>query len=68
VLIVCMSIAGRIHRLLDNLRIAKQTGFNSVADQVGADSSIEELYLLNPSALLPCLYHILAARCMSSPS
>ncbi|KAL6603177.1 hypothetical protein ACP70R_043538 [Stipagrostis hirtigluma subsp. patula] len=54
-LIVCRVIAGRIHRPLDNLQdVAAQPGFDSVAGQVGAGSSIEELYLLNPRALLPC--------------
>ncbi|TKW23101.1 hypothetical protein SEVIR_4G271700v4 [Setaria viridis] len=61
-LIVCRAIAGRIHRPLENLRdVAGQPGFDSVAGQVGADSSIEELYLLNPSALLPCFVVICKA-------
>ncbi|XP_062227717.1 uncharacterized protein LOC133925998 [Phragmites australis] len=54
-LLVCRVIAGRIHRPLENLLdVAAQPGFDSVAGKVGADSSIEELYLLNPRALLPC--------------
>jgi hypothetical protein len=55
-LLVCRVIAGRIHRPLEKLSqdFAVQPGFDSVAGQVGDDSSIEELYLLNPSALLPC--------------
>ncbi|KAG9153810.1 hypothetical protein Leryth_005938 [Lithospermum erythrorhizon] len=34
--------------------IAGQTGFDSLAGKVGLYSNIEELYLLNPRALLPC--------------
>ncbi|WVZ78884.1 hypothetical protein U9M48_026530 [Paspalum notatum var. saurae] len=61
-LIVCRVIAGRIHRRLEKLRdVAGQPGFDSVAGQVGARSSIEELYLLNPSALLPCFVVICKA-------
>ncbi|KAF8658748.1 hypothetical protein HU200_059234 [Digitaria exilis] len=41
--------------------VAGKMGFDSVAGHVGADSSIEELYLLNPSALLPCFVVICKA-------
>ena len=62
-LFVCRVIAGRIHRPLEKLRldVAVQPGFDSVAGQVDDDSSIEELYLLNPSALLPCFVVICKA-------
>uniref|UniRef100_A0A0D9WTC4 C2H2-type domain-containing protein n=1 Tax=Leersia perrieri TaxID=77586 RepID=A0A0D9WTC4_9ORYZ len=58
-LLVCRVVAGRIHRPLDNLQeavatAAAQPGFDSVAGKVGDYGSIEELYLLNPRALLPC--------------
>ncbi|XP_010694273.2 uncharacterized protein LOC104907097 [Beta vulgaris subsp. vulgaris] len=54
-LIVCRVIAGRVHRPLENVQeLAGQTGFDSLAGKVGLYSSIEELYLLNPRALLPC--------------
>lgn len=54
-LIVCRVIAGRVHRPLENLQeLVGQTGFDSVAGKVGLYSNIEELYLLNPRALLPC--------------
>ncbi|GLT83480.1 hypothetical protein SLE2022_017680 [Rubroshorea leprosula] len=54
-LIVCRVIAGRVHRPLENiLEMAGQTGFDSLAGKVGLYSNIEELYLLNPRALLPC--------------
>ncbi|KAK6157150.1 hypothetical protein DH2020_011398 [Rehmannia glutinosa] len=54
-LIVCRVIAGRVHRPLENVQeMAGQTGFDSLAGKVGLYSNIEELYLLNPKALLPC--------------
>ncbi|OWM81234.1 uncharacterized protein LOC116199597 [Punica granatum] len=54
-LIVCRVIAGRVHRPLENIHeINGQTGFDSLAGKVGLYSHIEELYLLNPRALLPC--------------
>ncbi|RDX62396.1 hypothetical protein CR513_59282, partial [Mucuna pruriens] len=54
-LIVCRVIAGRVHRPLENIQeMVAQTGFDSLAGKVGLYSNIEELYLLNPRALLPC--------------
>nr|GLL22607.1 uncharacterized protein LOC109188241 [Ipomoea trifida] len=54
-MIVCRVIAGRVHRPLENIQeMAGQTGFDSLAGKVGLYSNIEELYLLNPRALLPC--------------
>ncbi|KAG7953736.1 hypothetical protein I3843_12G124600 [Carya illinoinensis] len=54
-LIVCRVVAGRVHRPLENIQeMAGQTGFDSLAGRVGLYSNIEELYLLNPRALLPC--------------
>ncbi|KAF8409465.1 hypothetical protein HHK36_005541 [Tetracentron sinense] len=54
-LIVCRVIAGRVHRPLENFQeLAGQSGFDSLAGKVGLYSNIEELYLLNPRALLPC--------------
>ena len=54
-LIVCRVIAGRVHRPLENIQeMAAQTGFDSLAGKVGLYSNIEELYLLNARALLPC--------------
>ncbi|XP_047060896.1 uncharacterized protein LOC124667681 [Lolium rigidum] len=54
-LLVCRVIAGRVHKPLDNLKeFVGQTGFDSLAGKVGPYANIEELYLLNPRALLPC--------------
>lgn len=54
-LMVCRVIAGRVHKPIDNLQeMAGQSGFDSLAGKVGLYANIEELYLLNPRALLPC--------------
>ncbi|KAJ3696033.1 hypothetical protein LUZ60_001410 [Juncus effusus] len=54
-LLVCRVIAGRVHKPLENLEeINGQIGFDSLAGKVGLYANIEELYLLNPRALLPC--------------
>ncbi|KAG1368230.1 Transcriptional activator HAA1 [Cocos nucifera] len=54
-LLVCRVIAGRVHKPLDNYQeLAGQSGFDSLAGKVGLYANIEELYLLNPQALLPC--------------
>lgn len=54
-LLVCRVIAGRVHKPLDNFQeLAGQSGFDSLAGKVGLYANIEELYLLNPQALLPC--------------
>lgn len=54
-LIVCRVIAGRVHRPLENIEeMVGQTGFDSLAGKFGLYSNIEELYLLNPRAFLPC--------------
>ncbi|KAJ8497577.1 hypothetical protein OPV22_008129 [Ensete ventricosum] len=54
-LLVCRVIAGRVHKPLDNYQeLAGHSGFDSMAGKVGLYANIEELYLLNPRALLPC--------------
>ncbi|KAJ9136284.1 hypothetical protein P3X46_033376 [Hevea brasiliensis] len=53
-LLVCRVIAGRVHKPLEKFQeMAGQPGFDSLAGKVGQYSNIEELYLLNPKALLP---------------
>ncbi|MCD7467339.1 hypothetical protein HAX54_004731, partial [Datura stramonium] len=48
-------IAGRVHKPLENVQeLIGQSGFDSLAGKVGLYSNIEELYLLNSKALLPC--------------
>ncbi|WOL15106.1 hypothetical protein Cni_G23887 [Canna indica] len=54
-LIVCRVIAGRVHKPLDNYQeLVGQSAFDSMAGKVGLYANIEELYLLNSRALLPC--------------
>ncbi|GAA0185049.1 C2H2 zinc finger transcription factor [Lithospermum erythrorhizon] len=54
-LVLCRVIAGRVHRPLENIKeLIGHSGFDSLAGKVGVHSNIEELYLLNPKALLPC--------------
>ncbi|KAL5772605.1 hypothetical protein ACOSP7_012212 [Xanthoceras sorbifolium] len=54
-LIVCRVIAGRIHRPMEIFeKIAGQSGFDSLIGKVDCYCNIEELYLLNRKALLPC--------------
>ncbi|CAA7049205.1 unnamed protein product [Microthlaspi erraticum] len=56
VLIVCRVIAGRVHRPVENVEEMNglMSGFDSLAGKVGLYTNVEELYLLNPRALLPC--------------
>ncbi|XP_010448164.1 PREDICTED: uncharacterized protein LOC104730664 [Camelina sativa] len=57
-LIVCRVIAGRVHRPVENLEEMSSgsllNGFDSLAGKVGLYTHVEELYLLNSRALLPC--------------
>lgn len=54
-LILCRVIAGRIHKPLETFQgMGTHLGFDSVAEKVGTHFDVEELYLLNPKALLPC--------------
>lgn len=54
-MIVCRVIAGRVHKPLENVQeLVGQSGFDSLAGKVGVYLNIEELYLLNARALLPC--------------
>ncbi|CAA7409054.1 unnamed protein product [Spirodela intermedia] len=64
-LVLCRVIAGRVHRPVEDLREPPPlAGFDSLAGKVGLHANIEELYLLNPRALLPCFVVI----CRPSPS
>ena len=59
VLIVCRVIAGRVHKpMMENLHemnLRRGLGFDSLAGKMGSNGShVEDLYLLNPTALLPC--------------
>ncbi|XP_059645853.1 uncharacterized protein LOC132288606 [Cornus florida] len=53
-LIICRVIAGRVHGHMENFQeLAGYTGFDSIAGKVGLEPNVEELYSLNPRALLP---------------
>ncbi|KFK29232.1 hypothetical protein AALP_AA7G106800 [Arabis alpina] len=55
VLIVCRVIAGRVHRPVENVeQMGGLNGFDSLAGKLGLYTNVEELYLLNSRALLPC--------------
>ncbi|XP_057962116.1 uncharacterized protein LOC131153682 [Malania oleifera] len=61
-LMVCRVIAGRVHKPLENFQeLDSQSGFDSLAGKLCEHSNIEELYLLNPRALLPCFVVICGA-------
>ncbi|CAI0468061.1 unnamed protein product [Linum tenue] len=57
-LVLCRVIAGRVHKPVENVEEmmigSRSVGFDSVAGKIGQHSSVEELYLLDPKALLPC--------------
>ncbi|XVF40640.1 hypothetical protein PTKIN_Ptkin01aG0130200 [Pterospermum kingtungense] len=54
-LLVCRVIAGKVHKSLENFQETEgQSSFDSVAGKADCHSNIEELYSLNPRALLPC--------------
>ncbi|CAJ1961460.1 unnamed protein product [Sphenostylis stenocarpa] len=52
-IIVCRVIAGRIHSPLEGIEERVDSEFDSLAEKYG-HSDVEELYVLNPRALLPC--------------
>ncbi|XP_061370107.1 uncharacterized protein LOC133312847 [Gastrolobium bilobum] len=54
--VVCRAIAGRIYSPLEEIQGNVDSGFDSLAEKKSghSDADIEELYLLNPKALLPC--------------
>ncbi|XP_065879261.1 uncharacterized protein [Euphorbia lathyris] len=54
-LVICRVIAGRVHKPVENYQeLAGKFGFDSLAGKIGQHSNVEELYFLNPKALLPC--------------
>ncbi|CAN8326088.1 unnamed protein product [Cochlearia groenlandica] len=55
-LIVCRVVAGRVHRPVEDVEEMMNVlnGFDSLAGKVGLYTNVEELYLLNYRALLPC--------------
>ncbi|TKY71580.1 hypothetical protein E2542_SST00312 [Spatholobus suberectus] len=52
--IVCRVIAGRIYSPLEEIEEKVDSEFDSLAEKINGHSDVEELYVLNPKALLPC--------------
>ncbi|KAJ1396594.1 Zinc finger C2H2-type [Sesbania bispinosa] len=52
--IVCRVIAGRVYCPLEENQEKVDSGFDSLAEKTSNHSDVEELYVLNPKALLPC--------------
>ncbi|XP_074349764.1 uncharacterized protein LOC141689389 [Apium graveolens] len=54
-LIVCRVIGGMVHIPLENIEETDdQQEFDSLAGKEDLDSNIQELYIMNPRAILPC--------------
>ncbi|XP_015885946.3 uncharacterized protein LOC125418365 [Ziziphus jujuba] len=53
-LFVCRVIAGRVHRPQEKVQEFTGSEFESLAWKLEPHSNVEELYVLNPRALLPC--------------
>uniref|UniRef100_A0A2N9FWZ6 C2H2-type domain-containing protein n=1 Tax=Fagus sylvatica TaxID=28930 RepID=A0A2N9FWZ6_FAGSY len=53
-LIVCRVVAGRVHRRLEGIQEMSSSEFDSLEGKMGCHSNIDELYVLNPRAILPC--------------
>ncbi|KAK7328025.1 hypothetical protein VNO77_22119 [Canavalia gladiata] len=62
--IVCRVIAGKIYRPLQEIEEKVDSEFDSLAEKINSHSDVEELYLLNPKALLPCFVVIYKQQIM----
>ncbi|XP_061370106.1 uncharacterized protein LOC133312845 [Gastrolobium bilobum] len=64
--IVCRVIAGRIYSPLEEFQEKVDSGFDSLAQKKSgqSDADIEELFVLNPKALLPCFVVIYKQQTM----
>ncbi|GMJ15312.1 hypothetical protein like AT5G54630 [Hibiscus trionum] len=62
-LVVCRVIAGRVLKPLESLQgMEAQPNFDSLAGKADCHSNIEELYSLNPRALLPCFVVVICKK------
>ena len=52
-MLVCRVIAGRVKKNMEGLGTNMEE-YDSVAGAVGAYSNLDELYVFNPRAILPC--------------
>ncbi|KAL8201882.1 hypothetical protein R6Q57_011029 [Mikania cordata] len=53
-MLVCRVIAGKIKRVVENAPPEEDGSYDSVAGYGGLYSNLEELYVFNPRAILPC--------------
>ncbi|KAL8088553.1 hypothetical protein AgCh_038367 [Apium graveolens] len=53
-MLVCRVIAGKIRMAAEEVSLGVAGGYDSVAGNVGLNSSLEDLYVRNPRAILPC--------------
>ncbi|XP_043709767.1 uncharacterized protein LOC122658741 [Telopea speciosissima] len=65
-MLVCRVIAGRVKRIADDAPPDEESGsatgtYDSVAGDAGAYTNLEELFVFNPKAILPCFVVIYKA-------
>ncbi|KAF5740851.1 putative nucleic acid binding protein [Tripterygium wilfordii] len=60
-MIVCRVIAGRVKRVVADDAVEETGSYDSVAGYAGIYSNLEELFVFNPRAILPCFVVIYKA-------
>ncbi|KAL4578977.1 hypothetical protein LXL04_015112 [Taraxacum kok-saghyz] len=60
-MLVCRVIAGKVRRVAENPPAEEDGPYDSVAGYAGLYSNLEELYVYNPRAILPCFVVIYKA-------
>lgn len=60
-MLVCRVIAGKVRRVAENAPPEEEGPYDSVAGYSGLYSNLEELYVYNPRAILPCFVVIYKA-------
>nr|XP_043613483.1 uncharacterized protein LOC122585413 [Erigeron canadensis] len=60
-MLVCRVIAGKVKRVASNAVVDEDGPYDSMAGLPGSYSNIEELYVYNPRAILPCFVVIYKA-------
>ncbi|KAJ0725327.1 putative transcription factor C2H2 family [Helianthus annuus] len=60
-MLVCRVIAGKVKRVEDNAPVDDGGAYDSISGHPGSYSNIEELYVYNPRAILPCFVVIYKA-------
>ncbi|XP_076935470.1 uncharacterized protein LOC143602115 [Bidens hawaiensis] len=53
-MLVCRVIAGKVKRVAEDIPAEEDGPYDSVAGSAGLYSNLEELYVFNPRAILPC--------------